>query len=75
MRVRTLDGGTSFEVEGDHGVYRITHWSPPYEEDVHVWSCDCPAGRSHRDCKHVRAFAAWYNQAAPCGSQFVPLEA
>lgn len=59
MTITATEPGAVYTVESDSGcVYTIRHWSPAYEEAVHVWKCDCPAGRYGRECKHVRAFLA-----------------
>ena len=50
------DGSFTVESESGH-TYTVTHWSPEFEEDVHVWKCDCPAAQHGRDCKHVTAVA------------------
>lgn len=54
----TPDG---YEVLSTSGrTYRVSEQSARYgheydTEYMAVWGCDCPAGRSNRDCKHVAA--------------------
>lgn len=51
---------TAYTIQSESGkTYEITHASPHGCDDVHIWSCNCPAGQRGRDCKHVRAFLSW----------------
>jgi len=56
------DTGDRYTVESDSGkLYTVAFAGSP-DEHVDTWSCDCPAGRHGRDCKHVRAFVAWHGE-------------
>jgi len=52
----------TYAVESDSGhTYTVSHRSPEYEEDTHIYKCNCPAGQHGRDCKHLDAVIAVSN--------------
>lgn len=56
MEITTNDDGHTYNVKSDSGSnYTVTHRSPAYEEDTHIFRCDCPAAKHGKDCKHVKA--------------------
>ena len=47
--VERADG--SYEING----HIVSHHSPDYSEDVHVWECDCKGYRFRGTCRHCDA--------------------
>ena len=57
--ILTWNDDGSCTVQSPSGnTYHVKHSSPGGDENVHVWTCDCPAGQHGRDCKHVKAVIA-----------------
>lgn len=61
LRVIEREDG-NYDVVSGTNTYHVTGRAPEFgNEDLYVWSCDCPAGQHGRNCKHLDAVLAILN--------------
>lgn len=64
MKITEHDDGNRYEVRSDSGnTYTVT-FQGRGDGDAILWRCDCPAGQHGRECKHLRAVAAFADEQA-----------
>ncbi len=63
MTIYAADGtGNRYTIESNSGEFYTISFAGSPNEYVDTWSCDCPAGRHGKDCKHVQAFIVWHGE-------------